>query len=425
MKHVHLKLSGIFGLLIVLVLVYPRLTNYMNANNYSKNKIQHIIVIMQENHAFDNYFGTYPGAIGIPPNECMPYNLTNATKGCVKPFLTTDIETYDLVHNYSASVTAYDNGKMDGFVVAENSSRAMTYYNNITIPNYWNFAHNYTLDDMFFSSVLTYSLPNHWYAVAGQSPQTFYDNCSGMPNCNMGEPNLTLQEEYLYEANLTETIGDLFKQNQGISWRYYDYPLNTDFNQSKHRFSFWNPFASQPRNYYQTNFVNRTQIFSDIDNHNLPDVSWVIPSGPLSEHQGDNITYGMYWTTSIVDAIMNSSYWNSTVIIVTWDDYGGYFDTVKPPKVDALGYGFRVPAIIISPYSKQGIDSTAHSFDSILRFIEWRYNLHNLTRRDSIANNLNSSLDLTQKPLAPHPIPVTDAEWNSIAGYLNQTSGVD
>lgn len=156
---------------IILPLAYAQ--QIRSINNPATNPINHIVVIMQENRSFDNYFGTYPGANGIPKGTCVPLSPDNPSVGCVKPFLSTDVISGDLPHGYQSSVVGYDNGKMDGFMVGENENpKTMTYYDNKTIPYYWDLAKNYVLADNFYSSVLSYSLPNHWYALAGQAPVT-------------------------------------------------------------------------------------------------------------------------------------------------------------------------------------------------------------------------------------------------------------
>jgi phospholipase C len=128
-------------------------------------------------------------------------------------------------------------------------------------------------------------------------------------------------------------------------------------------------------------------------------VSWVIPSDKLSEHPPANIALGMDWVVNVVNSIMNSQYWNSTAIIITWDDYGGFYDHVPPPQIDKYGLGFRMPALIISPYAKLGfIDHTQYQFESMLKFIEWRFNIPSLTERDRNANNLLNAFDFNQKP---------------------------
>jgi phospholipase C len=229
--------------------------------------------------------------------------------------------------------------------------------------------------------------------------------------------------------SLVNNIADLMEKNKSISWKYYDFPFYVPYNISTVKYNLWNPFASQARNYQQDNqshFVLRTEIFTDIKNHTLPNVSYVIPSTEISEHPPYNVTYGMYWTSSVVDAVMNSSYWNHTVIIITWDDYGGEFYTISPPQVDRWGYGVRVPAIVISPYSKAGyVDNTTYAFESVLKFIEWRYNMSPLTRRDSIANDIVDSLNLNQTPAKPHPVPLTKKQLNLISQYLNETPTED
>jgi phospholipase C len=411
--------------------VRPKANETYNASS-QKDKIQHIIVIIQENHAFDNYFGTYPGAIGIPANECMPTNSLNLSQGCVKPFLVTDPtfpSNYSnstismpngFCHSYPCAEISWDQGKMDGFIKASNTPLVMGYYNNQTIPYYWNLARNYTLDDMFFQSVLGYSLPNHWYAIAGRAP------IESILYINQTELESTF---YLRDAANITTIADLMERNGSISWKYYDFPFYVSYNVSTVKYNLWNPFASQPRNYLPENashFVMRTQILTDIADRNLPNVSYVIPSTEISEHPPYNITYGMYWTSSVIDAVMNSSYWNHTVIIVTWDDYGGEFDTISPPQVDHWGYGPRVPALVISPYSRSGyIDNTTYAFESILKLIEWRYNIPPLTKRDTIANNIVDSLNLNQTPARPHLIPLTNEQRKLIAPYLNETPTED
>ena len=189
------------------------------------------------------------------------------------------------------------------------------------------------------------------------------------------------------KPHLTKTLGDLFMNNSNINWKYYDHPIvlggykNAVKNGQVN--DYWNPFAAKGSSYtqnYYSHFVNRGQIFNDLKNNTLPQVSWVIPSSPISEHPPANITRGMNWVTDVVDSIMKSPSWNSTAIVVTWDDYGGFYDHVSPPPLDKYGLGFRMPAIIISPYAKPGfVDHGTYRFDSMLNFIEWTVNITSLT----------------------------------------------
>jgi phospholipase C len=372
--------------------------------------IKHIVVIMQENRSFDEYFGTFPGANGIPTGECMPLNASNPSLGCVKPFHTPNFTNIDLQHNMPSSLTSIDGGKMDNFIVGEEGlNQTMAYQDNATIPNYWTFAKNYVLADNFFSSVLGWSMPNHWYSIAGQAPvvsiPTFIDPLAD---------NAT-KTTYLNQANAITTAADIINGTGTISWKYYDLNFGNIFPGGYHAsilngyvMDFWNPFAAKASTYtasYSPHFVPHTQIFADLQNNSLPQISWVIPPDFLSEHDPASSHVGMIWTTDVIDSIMNSSAWNSTAIILTWDDYGGYYDHVNPPSFDQYGSGIRVPAIIISPYARAGyIDHTPYIFESTLKMMEWKFNLSTLTARDANANNLLNAFDFTQKPRPPTPI---------------------
>ena len=413
---------------VISLLVFTTGGSYFLSSAQASNPIQHIVVILQENHSFDNYFGTYPGANGIPSNVCMPYNPGNSKSGCVKPFLTTDpITAHDLPHGFESTVTAIDNGSMNGFMLAENEDpNTMSYYDNSTLPYYWNFASHFVLADNFYSSVLSYSLPNHWYAIAGQAPPTsiYYGLGTGSPQ--------GVKDAYLNESNTIRTVADLL-MNSSVTWKYYDFPLSVGgYNQSIKdgvAFNYWNPLAAKNSSYttqYSPHFVPRADIFDDIGNNTLPQVSWVIPSAPISEHPPANVTLGMIWVTDVVDAIMKSPYWRNTAIIITWDDYGGFYDNVVPPHIDSLGYSFRVPALIISPYAKSGsIDSTQYAFESILRFIEWRFDLPSLTARDANANNLLNAFNFNQKALSPDIIPLSSSEVAAISPYVGQSTNIN
>jgi phospholipase C len=422
-------------LLIVVNLSYatvdenPKTTN---SNDDDSNPIKHIVIIMQENHTFDNYFGTYPGANGIPKNVCMPLDPGHPSHdSCVKPFLSTNLSPADMPHGYEPSKTAYNNGKMDGFMLAEGrtNNNTMSYYDNKTIPYYWDLAKHYVLADNFFSSAQSYSLPNHWYAIAGQAPiaSVLYEMTQNPSAATANQKQIA--KEYLREANKIGTIADLLVNHQSIdnttriTWKYYQYPIAInsyeDAIKNGDAYDYWNPFAAKASSYtekYASHFVDRDKIFSDLRHGALPQVSWVIPNDNQSEHPPSDITRGMIWVVYVIDSIMESPYWNSTAIIVTWDDYGGFYDHVPPPSIDQYSLGFRMPAIIISPYAKPGyIDHTQYQFESILNFIGWRFNLPPLTDRDRNANNIINAFDFNQKPSPPHTIYLSPAQLSSIS----------
>jgi phospholipase C len=239
---------------------------------------------------------------------------------------------------------------------------------------------------------------------------------------------------YLEESNLTKTVADLFMNNpHNITWKYYDHLVKAGNYKaavtSGRAFEFWNPFSAKGTTYtpqYSTHFVNRAQIFTDLKSGTFPQVSWVIPSFPISEHPPASIILGMNWVKHVINAIMKSPYWNSTAIILTWDDYGGFYDHVPPPQIDKYGLGFRMPTLIISPYAKPGyIDHTQYQFESMLKFIEWRFNLQPLTERDLHANDLLNAFDFNQKPNPQHIVPLTVSELNAITPYINLVRTID
>jgi phospholipase C len=403
-------------------------STYSQSSAPANNPIKHIVVIMQENRAFDNFFWTYPGVIGGVdqyPNLCLPKNTKFPLSSCVKPYLSTSPTiAHDLPHTYSASQISYNNGAMNGFITAAGGSTLpMVYYDNQTIPVVWSFASHYTLDDMFFTSVKSYSQPNHWYMVAGTSPAVsiYEDATQERSECVSGSV-LTLNTcTYISEAQPITTIIDLLSHSS-ISWKYYDAPLAPSLDRailSGTAFDYWNVLSAKNNSYttpsYFDNFVWRGQILNDTISGHLPDVSWVIPAGAISDHPPANLTLGEYWIGDVIDTIMNSPYWSSTAIILTWDDYGGFFDTVVPPTVPQYGLGFRGPAIIISPYSRAGyIDNTTYSFGSILRFIEWKFDLPSLGTQDAVSNNLLNSFDFSQSPLLPNAFPLTSQDIAAI-----------
>src|SRR5579871_1387289 len=389
------------------------------------NPIQHIIMVMQENHVYDTFFGTYCQAVGpycdvngtgIPPGTCVPHNPANLSQGCQAPYLAAPgavTAPVDLVHDWAPAHQAYDNGSMDGFYYAENHQNStFLYYNGAEIPTYWDIAEQYGIADNFFASALSYSTPNHWYLVAGASPPQGVNQ--SLNRAAPGSTRLTPAEQnYLNQANTTPTIANLLA-NTTVSWKYYDYAL-ASYNQAINlpsgagsqgsAFDFWNPFASQASSYSAAmtpHFAARSSFFTDAAAGTLPNVSWVIPSFNESDHPSASLDTGQAWIASIVNAVEASPDWNSSAIFVTWDDYGGYYDNVPPPPVDGIGLSFRAPLLVISPYAREGYISHQFTyFESLLHFVEWRYGLPSLTSRDANAPLPLDYFDFNTTPRAP------------------------
>ncbi len=361
-------------------------------------KIQHVFVLMQENHTFDNYFGTFPGADGIPAKLKLPVDLARPAAGTASPYHLGSTRTPDLDHGALTARIAIDGGKMDGFVAAQNvrslpGTTALGYYDGSDLGLYWQLARDYVLGDRFFSSARGGSLENHQYAVSARA--------SGLgeriPVAGMSMP----------------TIFDRLDAKQ-VSWKFYvknydptlTYRTVTTGNPKDSQVA-WVPllampaFVDDPARF--SNIVDLSTLYADLAHGNVPAVSYLIQGG-TSEHPPGDVAHGQQAVTAIVSAIMRSPAWSTSAIIVTWDDWGGWYDHVAPPQIDADGYGLRVPVLIISPYARHGfIDHTTSDFTSILKFIERLYGLAPLTTRDEHASDLLEAFDFNQAPGTPSP----------------------
>ena len=357
------------------------------------HKIQHVVIIMQENHSFDSYFGTFPGATGIPMNALGAPTVCNpdpAHGSCRKPFVNHHDNQSAGPHDVSNTGQDIDGGKMDGFVAADEAVQklqgfndpvdVMGYETRSDIPNYWSFASSYVLQDHMFAPSLSWSLPEHLYELAGWSALCTKHNspftCSTATtvNTNWTNPIFAFTD-----------ITYLLKRNS-ISWGYY--LLNgsepdcenaealscAPVAQNAKTSGYWNPlpeFDTVKNDGQLGNIQTVDNFYTAAHSGTLPQVSWIVPSDSVSEHAPSSIAAGQTFVTSLVDAVMQSPDWGSTAIFVSWDDWGGYYDNVRPPVVDPSGYGFRVPGLVISPYAKKGyIDHQTLSFDAYLKFIE-------------------------------------------------------
>ena len=367
-------------------------------------KIRHVIWISQENRSFDSYFGTYPGADGFPAGTCLP--VRPGSKQCIKPFhQKLQSLPCDMSHEWPVAHAAYDNGRMDGFVWAEGTANTIGYYNQKDIPNYWAYAKHFTLADHFFSSLMGPSFPNHVYMVAAQSGGLVVNVFS----LKKLEAALDNPEGFTFDSIVTRLA------SANISWKYY-----IDTNGIKNperkkeqpkRFGLWNPLPGfknirdNPK--LMAHLVGESQFYKDLKDGGLPSVSYLIPTYLDSEHPVATPQRGMWYVTHLINAVMRSRYWKNSVIFVTWDDYGGFYDHVAPPQLDAFGLGPRVPALVISPYARPDyIDRSQYEFSSILKFIELRWHLQHLTARDDRANPMLAAFDFNQAPLPPYVIPI-------------------
>lgn len=369
------------------------------------HNIQHVIVIMQENRSFDQYFGTYPGANGFPAGTCVRDPLHG---GCDRPYHTHEQKNNGALHSALAAAEDIDGGRMDGFVeVAEskcgkNASKCrictekeahgcidvMSYHDAREIPNYWTYAQNYVLQDDMFESGASWSLPEHLYMVSGWAAKC------GKKSTNPLECASTLSPPRPGKANNDWTDITYLLDKHNVSWRYYIFEGKEPDCESDEETTcnppsqgpktpgIWNPlinFDDVREDGQLGNIQSLNNFFTSVHETGkcgLSNVSWLIPNFEVSEHPNDiqpggAISVGQAYVTTLINAIMRSPCWGSTAIFLSWDDWGGFYDQVAPPHIDADGYGMRVPGIVISPYAKAGyIDSQQLSHDAYLKFIE-------------------------------------------------------
>jgi phospholipase C len=316
-------------------------------------------------------------------------------------------------HAWLTAHAAYDNGKMDGFVSAEGNIQTMGYYDNHEIPNYWTYAKDFVLDDNFFSSLMGPSGPNHLMIASGQSPNQRENPGPGNSAPTLNQPDCQYNRCSFSWATMAQML-----QSRGVSWKWYTGEPNPS------QATIWNVlpafiyFKNNP-SIQTAHVVAVSQFLTDVSSNNLPAVSWItpgnwFPSGvpavctsstfvhSASEHPPARIDCGMDYVTALIDAVMNSPYWSNTAIIVCEDDYGGYYDHVAPPQMDAYGLGFRVPSIVISAYSKPGyIDHTQYEFASFLKLVEDNWGISSLTQRDAQSSDMMNSFDFNQSPISP------------------------
>ncbi len=448
-----------------------------------QSKIQHVVIIVQENRSFDNFFDCFPGADCVasapPPNPqpsrgnlqspCpgpVPTPTAGPTATPIQLTLNAKLPASDIDHSYCAAfVTDYDGGKMDGFYWSASlhypSHIAQTYAYQVVakaqIQPYWDMARQYVLADRTFPTQASGSFTAHQDLIrgdtvvaTGQSVVDYPWNHYGVNNWGCDDPknppkgpsvtSLLTSTGYLAQQGpfpcfTYATARDLLDA-KGISWKYYVPTFPYDGGQM------WNAFdAISAVRYDKSEWPNKnnfnctqscvswpeTNVLCDIAGStaspcpkpnpsgsvSLPAVSWVIPDAQDSDHGGgsqpgpDN---GPDWVASVVNAIGESSYWNSTAIVIVWDDWGGFYDHIPPPQLDYEGLGFRVPMIIVSPYAKRGyVSHTQYEFGSLLKFVEDTYSLGNLGTTDVRANSISDSFNFNQPPHRFKPIKLLNA----------------
>ncbi|HZT97057.1 MAG TPA: alkaline phosphatase family protein [Chloroflexota bacterium] len=443
------------------------------------DKIKHIVIIMQENRSFDSYFGTYPHADGIPMKNGVPTVCVTdpRTHICVKPFHDAQDLNYGGPHGAANSVADINHGKLNGFIAQEEKSRTakcanpyspvctqaaaadvppdvMGYHDGYDIPNYWSYAKHFVLQDHMFEPVASWSLPSHLYMVSAWSAHcsTPGDPASCVTDLIQagGQKKKKKSGTAVTPPDYAWTDLTYLLDKHHVSWRYYVAPGPQPDCTSNAMFcpavpqtygtpSIWNPlprFDTVRQDHQVSNIQPLQNFYAEAETGTLPSVSWITPNGKESEHPPALVSAGQSYVTGLINTIMEGPDWNSTAIFLAWDDWGGFYDHVRPPKVDQNGYGLRVPGLVISAYAKKGyVDHQTLSFDAYLKFIEDRFlggerlNPKTDGRPDPrpdvrenarILGNLASDFNFSQTPRKPLILP-TNPQTDLIAPAVTPT----
>jgi phospholipase C len=428
------------------------------AGGSASQYISHVIVIIQENRSFENFFAGYPGANAPTVGCAVPASGSGQTRrtlfhrrasgsGCpygdvsVPLHEVTFEDNPDLAHNWKSSMTDWNGGNMDGFSREGSPSdpyEAYAYVDQYEIQPYWTMAQQYVLADEMFPTEFGGSFTAHLTLVAGTDdiklpshaevnfPNHGPDDCDSPPGTKSSYVAATPYRKVHYFQgpfpcfNQFNTMAQVL-DDAGVSWKFYATKLLDA--------GIWEPFEAIKYVRYGSDWSTKiiapqTQVLDDAEYGNLASVSWVTPSKPDSDHPHQLSDQGPSWVASVVNAVGESSYWPTSAIIVLWDDWGGFYDNAAPPQLDYRGLGMRVPCLIISPYAKQGyVSHVQYEYGSILRFIEETYGLPagsigptSEGYTDGRATSLDDAFDFTQQPRPFQAIP----SKYSIAHFLHE-----
>jgi phospholipase C len=388
-----------------------------NAGNGNPGVINHVVFMLQENRSFDNYFGqlnAYRMAHGLGADvdglSASNGNPSYDKSTTVHPFRWTTTVCHEQIspgwneshRQFNRSAPASGNGTMDGFVYSaanyardtagfdQEGLRAMGYFDEGHLPYYYFMATQFATSDRFFSSLLSRTPPNRMYLFAATS--------AGWTDL----PTASVSAKTIWQS----------LEEKSISWKIYSDGPTT--------LSFFQPFGSQ----HQGNIFPYAQYFQDANSGNLPSVAFIQNSTGSDEHPTVSVQKGAKFASTFINALMESPNWKDSVFFLAYDEAGGIYDHVPPPSApnpdgiapidlkptDTQGnfdhYGFRVPLLVISPFTKPGyVSHNVADLTAILRFIEVRYGLPNLTARDVAQPDMSEYFDFTNAPNANPPNP--------------------
>jgi phospholipase C len=390
----------------------------------SGGKISHVVIIFQENRSVDNLFNGLPGADTVQSG-------LNSSGGTTELTAIPLTAPYDLLHQHQAYQVEYDGGRMDGFNLEPGSAgckgqpycpaiyqAAYGYVPQTEVAPYFSMAEQYGFGDRMFQTNEGPSFPAHQYILSGTSTVSASSTLRASENpfspkqqftggCDAPKGSLVQlidangeENQLMYPCFDRMALTDLLDA-AGLTWHYYLARVGPGL---------WNgPDAiSHIRNSseYATDVVAPpSQVLTDIADGTLANVVWVTPTGAASDHAKTTNGTGPAWVASVVNAIGQSPYWTNTAIFVTWDDWGGWYDHVKPPVYNSYELGFRVPLVVISAYTDEGyVSHKQHEFGSILKFAEKNFGLGSLGTTDVRADDLSDFFHFKQAPRSFTPI---------------------
>ena len=380
--------------------------------------IQHIVIIIQENRSFDNIFSGFPNA------DAPTFGYTST--GEKVTLKRTGFGGTDLAHGYKDALVDYDNGKMDAFNLSSPGApkRPYSYLNPSAVKPYWAMAEQYVLADRMFPSELGGSFAAHLNLIAGtdklSSTLAEADNPSNTPwGCDApaGTQSTTVDSNRNVSIHgpfpcftQFQTMADTMDP-AGVSWKYYAPQTVGCSGACDAGGLIWSEFdaISNVRNgpdWSRNVIYPQTTVLTDAADGALPQIAWVVPDWKDSDHALSDSDTGPSWVAAVVNAIGSGPEWNSTAIVVLWDDWGGWYDDAPPPQLDWEGLAIRVPAILISPYAQKAyVTHTQYESGSVLKFMEEVFGLPSLGGTDQRANAFDDSFDFSQKPRKFKTIP--------------------
>jgi len=409
-------LTGIAGLVFVCIAALTH-ADAAPGNPVAGSPIRHVIIVLQENRTFDNLFHGYPGADSATTG-------TTSTGGTVTLQAVHLMTPWDPSHSYQTWLTQYNAGAMNGFDrttidygSGQPANFAYAYAMQSDVQPYWDLAKQGVLADEMFADHRSQSFAGHLFPIAGASgpidaaDPNYYASGNPPATASCASPGtgkavniVTGAEDKRYTSCFDfQTIADLLDK-AGVPWKFYI--------PSSDRTSYVSSFADIRHIYsspeFSSNVVSpETTILSDLQNGTLAAVSYVVGTFANSDHPGQTVpsSNGPTFVTSIFNAIGASQYWNSSVVLLVYDDWGGWYDHVVPHTFNAYEAGFRVPLVIVSPYARRGyVSHNVHYVGSLLHFIEKNWNLGSLNTTDAHSDALDDCFDYTQTPLTYAPV---------------------